>query len=82
MNVVFSNFRHMFLDFVLYTCFYFIVRFSMLYQLHVKTFDSINLIKDLMLHCYLRFFFLGLGVYHSTEVFCDYVPDKLYQLQG
>ena len=21
---------------------------------------------------------LGSGVYHSTELFCDYVPDKLY----
>ena len=38
MNVVFSNFRHMFVDFVLYTYFYFIVRFSMLYQLYVQTF--------------------------------------------
>ena len=38
MNVVFSNFRHMFVDFVLYTCFHFIVRFSMLYQLYVETF--------------------------------------------
>ena len=26
--------------------------------------------------------FLGLGVYHSTELFCDYVPDKLYPPQG
>ena len=25
---------------------------------------------------------LGSGVYHSTELFCDYVPDKFYPPQG
>ena len=25
---------------------------------------------------------LGSGVYHSTELFCDYVPDKLCPQQG
>ena len=25
---------------------------------------------------------LGSGVYHSTELFCDYVPKKLYPPQG
>ena len=29
-----------------------------------------------------RFVFLGSGVYHSTELFCDYVSDKLFPPQG
>ena len=26
--------------------------------------------------------FLGSGMYHSTELFCDYVPGKLYPPKG
>ena len=67
MNVVSSNFRNMFLDFVLYTCFYFIVRFSMLYQLHVQTFFiQINLIKDLMLQ--------------TLDVLCSWVQECMIPL--
>ena len=53
----------------------------MLYQLHVHFLIQINLIKDLMLDTG-RFVFLGSGVYHSTELFCDYVSDKLFPPQG
>ena len=82
MNVVSRNFRNMFLDFVLYTCFYFIVRFSMLYQLHVQTFDSNKLDLRLNVTDTGRFVFLGSGVYDSTELFCDNVTDKLCPPQG
>ena len=64
------------LDFVLYTCFYFIVRFPCYISFMFRLFDSNKLDLRLNVTDTERFVFLGSGMYHSTELFCDYVPDK------
>ena len=47
-----------------------------------RLFDSNKLDERLNVTDTGRFVFLGSGVYHSTELLCDYDPDKLYPPQG